>query len=76
MSDAVQLAESYRSKAEELRSIADTDEHVRTQEELRRLALDYERIAETLDAIGRTKNVLRKHPAAQAGLAPRRPAGG
>jgi hypothetical protein len=54
------LAQSYRIRAEELRTLAEMDEHAKTKEQLIGVARDYDRMAETLEAIDRTNKTLHK----------------
>jgi len=56
MSVELETAERYRSHAEELRIIAETDRHVETRRVLRGIADDYDRMAQTLEEIDRTNN--------------------
>ena len=54
------IAESYRTRAEEIRVIAELDRHSETREMLIRVAEDYDRMAKTLDEIARTNEVFLK----------------
>ena len=58
MTEQKRIAESYRLRAEELRTIADLDRHSQTYEALSKVASDYELMAQSLDAIDRTKRTL------------------
>jgi hypothetical protein len=60
MSREEQLARSYRIRAEELRTIADMDDHIHTREVLMRVAKDYDRMAENMEAIERSNKRLGK----------------
>ena len=53
-------ATRYRTHAEELRVIADTDGHFQTQRILLSIANDYERMAETFEQIERTNQSIRR----------------
>lgn len=53
-------AKRYRSHAEELRAIADSDGHYQTQRTLLNIAHDYERMADTFEQIERTNQSLRR----------------
>ena len=54
-------ATRYRTHAEELRVIAESDGHFQTQRMLRSIANDYDRMAETFEQIERTNRSV--HPA-------------
>jgi hypothetical protein len=54
------IAESYRVRAEALRTIAEIDEHSQTREALERVARDYERMAASMDKIAETHEFLGK----------------
>ena len=65
MTEEQRLAQSYRIRAEELRTLAEMDDHTKTNTVLIGVAQDYDRMAETLEAIDRTNITLgktRKHP--------------
>ena len=49
-----EAATRYRTHAEELRAIADSDGHFQTQRMLLSIANDYDRMAETFEQIERT----------------------
>ena len=64
MSEELDTARRYRHRAEELRVIADDDGSLQTRLTLKQIAADYERMAETLEAIDRTnKTISRQRPA-------------
>jgi hypothetical protein len=63
MSIETETAQRYRVRAEELRTIAGDDHNHVTHDALVKIAIDYERMANTLDAIDRTNQVLHKHRA-------------
>ena len=63
MSIETETAQRYRVRAEELRTIAGDDRNHVTHDALVKIAVDYERMANTLDAIDRTNQVLHKHRA-------------
>jgi hypothetical protein len=54
------IAESYRVRAEEIRAIAEMDRHMETRDILLRVAVDYEKMAVTMDHIADTNEVLRR----------------
>ena len=54
MSEARELAQSYRFRAEELRAIADLDRDTPNREILIQVAQDYDRMAHSMEAVGRT----------------------
>jgi hypothetical protein len=60
MSEERDIAEGYRVRAEEIRTIASIDRHFQTRELLLRVAADYDKMAITMDNIARTNEVLRK----------------
>jgi hypothetical protein len=66
MSLEIETALRYRTHAEELRTIAETDAHFQTQRVLLSIAKDYDRMAETFEQIERTNQSLRR-PKAQNG---------
>ncbi len=66
MSLEMETAARYRTHAEELRVIAETDGHIQTQRILLDIANDYERMAETFEQIERT-NQSSLHPKPQYG---------
>jgi len=59
MSDEREIAESYRVRAEEIRTIAEMDGHKDTRERLQRVAQDYEQMAASLDMIADAHKKLR-----------------
>jgi hypothetical protein len=63
MSIETETAQRYRVRSEELRTIAGDDRNHITHDALLKIAADYERMANTLDAIDRTNQVLHKHRA-------------
>ena len=60
MSLEMDAAMRYRTHAEELRVIAESDGHFQTQRILLSIARDYERMAETFEQIDRTNQSLRR----------------
>lgn len=60
MSLELDAATRYRTHAEELRVIADSDGHYQTQRILQSIANDYVRMAETFEQIDRTNQSLRR----------------
>jgi len=56
----MEAATRYRTHAEELRVIAESDGHFQTQRMLLGIARDYERMAETFEQIERTNQSLRR----------------
>jgi hypothetical protein len=60
MSLELEAAVRYRTHAEELRVIAESDGHFQTQRVLLGIARDYERMAETFEQIERTNKSLRR----------------
>jgi hypothetical protein len=58
MSEELDTARRYRQRAEELNIIADDESAPHTRMTLRRIAADYERMAETLEAIDRTNRAI------------------
>lgn len=60
MSVEIETALRYRTHAEELRTIAETDGHHQTQRVLLSIAGDYDRMAETFEQIDRTNQSLRR----------------
>jgi len=63
MSIETETAQRYRVRAEEVRTIASDDHNLVTHDALMKIAADYERMANTLDAIDRTNQVLHKNRA-------------
>ncbi len=63
MSIETETAQRYRVRAEEVRTIASDDHNLLTHDALMKIAVDYERMANTLDAIDRTNQILQKHRA-------------
>ena len=61
MSDERSIAESYRLRAEELRTIAQMDDRGKTRETLIRVADDYDRMAATMEGIATTNEAMRRH---------------
>jgi len=49
------LAESYRIRAQQLRALAEMDDQLQTREMLLKVAVDYDRVADRLDAEQRVK---------------------
>jgi len=60
MSLEMEAATRYRTHAEELRVIAESDGHFHTQRTLLGIARDYDRMAETFEQIERTNQSLRR----------------
>jgi len=60
MNEELELARSYRFRAEELRAIAELDSTTKNHQVLMNVAQDYERMAKTLDAIHDTHRILGK----------------
>ena len=58
MSEELDTAKRYRQRAEELRIIAEEESALRTRSTLREIAADYERMADTLEAIDRTHQAI------------------
>jgi hypothetical protein len=58
MNKEQELARSYRLRGEELRTLADLDRDRRTRETLLGVARDYERMAQTLEAIDHTNQAV------------------
>ncbi len=58
MSLEMETAVRYRTHAEELRVIAESDGHFQTQRMLLSIAQDYDRMAETFEQIDRTNESL------------------
>ena len=56
----MEAALRYRTHAEELRVIAESDGHFQTQRVLLNIAKDYDRMAETFEQIDRTNLSLRR----------------
>ena len=56
----LEAAARYRTHAEELRVIAESDGHFQTQRILLGIASDYDRMAETFEQIERTNQSLRR----------------
>ena len=59
----MEAAVRYRTHAEELRVIAESDGHFHTQRVLLSIAKDYDRLAETFEQIDRTNQSLRRSKA-------------
>jgi len=53
------IAESYRVRAEEIRTIAEMDGNAQTREALERIATDYEKMAASMDGIAETNERMR-----------------
>lgn len=68
MNEEKKLAESYRTRAEELRVIAEMDSARTTKQTLMNIAEDYERMAATLEAIAVTNGRLERSAARSAQL--------
>jgi len=62
MGEELDTARRYRFHAEELRTIASDKEMRSSRESLLKIAADYERMAQTLEAIDRTEQTLRNRP--------------
>jgi hypothetical protein len=58
LSDEQELAQSYRIRAEELRTISELDENRHTRDMLVEVAKDYDRMATTMDAIDHTNKTM------------------
>lgn len=58
MSDELDTAKRYRLRAEELKIIAEDEGGKHTRLTLRQIAVDYERMAETLEAIDRNNQAI------------------
>ena len=58
MSEELDTARRYRLRAEELKIIAEDESAQQTRLTLRQIADDYERMAETLEAIDRTNRAI------------------
>lgn len=58
MSEELDTANRYRQRAEELRIIAEDERAQQTRLTLNQIAADYERMAETLEAIDRTNRAM------------------
>ena len=58
MSEELDTARRYRQRAEELRIIAEDETSKETRSTLWKIAADYERMAESLEAIDRTNTSL------------------
>jgi hypothetical protein len=54
------IGRSYRARAAELRAIAEMDRNNETRNALQKVAVDYERMAQTMDAIALTNESLRR----------------
>jgi hypothetical protein len=59
MNTETETAKRYRRHAEELRTIAADKQAKDNRQALLRLALDYERMADTMDAIAQTDRTMR-----------------
>ena len=55
-----EMADSYRSRAKQLRIIADADREPKTAGALRAVAADYDQMAANLDQIDQTNRATRK----------------
>ena len=60
MSYEAKSSKRYRDHAEELRAMANGDEHEKTREALLDIAADYERIAASLEAIDKSNRSWKK----------------
>lgn len=58
MQDLRVRAESYRSRAAELRILAEADKLPETRDQLMKIAADYDRLAKSLMAIADSKEAL------------------
>jgi hypothetical protein len=58
MSEEKRLAARYRLHADQLRTIAKSDEHLPTRSALIRVAKDYEKMADNMDALERARQGL------------------
>jgi hypothetical protein len=58
MSEELDTAKRYRQRAEALKSIAEEEVTPQTRATLRKIAADYERMADTLEAIDRTNQAI------------------
>ena len=58
MSEELDTARRYRQRAEELRIIAEEETNPANRRTLKKIAADYEQMAETLEAIHRTHQSL------------------
>jgi hypothetical protein len=58
MSEELDTARRYRQRAEELRIVAQDERDKVTRSTLQRIAADYERMAETMEAIDRTNKAI------------------
>jgi hypothetical protein len=58
MQDLRVRAESYRERATEMRTLAEADMPRETHDALMKIAIDYERLATSLDVIAASKDVL------------------
>ena len=56
----MEAATRYRTHAEELRVIAESDGHSQTQRMLLSIAKDYDRMAETFEQLERTNQSMRR----------------
>ena len=57
MHDTVQRAKEYRERAEELRTIAQDWMDPETQQSLLKVAIDYERMADSLERAARSQEL-------------------
>ena len=60
MSEELRLAQSYKIRAKDLRTLAEMDDHTRTKAKLMNVAQEYDRIAETMELIDRTNKTLKR----------------
>ena len=60
MSEELDTAQRYRQRAEELRTIAADDKARANRTALLKIAADYERMADTLEAIDQTNRAIRR----------------
>ena len=60
MRDCAKTAQRYRLYAQELRAIADDDEIAATAPKLRSIADDYDRMAASMDAVGKSLEILKR----------------
>ena len=60
LSNELETAKRYRQRAEELRIIAVDDRTRENREALEKIARDYDKMADTMEAIDRTNRGLRK----------------
>lgn len=60
MSRTRETAETYRVHAEEIRAIAEMDDHRETRQMLEQVARDYELMATSMDRIAATQEAIRR----------------